>query len=172
MGRPGTSRFLNCLPDLIERLKPPVGGGFIAHLPPDSLLEVQVGLIGRQVVEMKTPMFFHKLVHRISFMPAGPVDLQPQPITPQASKHLSQEQEKSLPIAAGGSDHPLASQQGGDPPGGVQPDAVLTAGGNAQSLSWLRPTPSQAGMQRESSFILEHHRLLGPQLAQFFFNAR
>src|SRR6266851_10296590 len=52
LGRPGSSGSLHGIPDLIQGFEPGVGRSLVSNTSPNSLLHIQSGLIGGQIVQL------------------------------------------------------------------------------------------------------------------------
>lgn len=161
------SRSDSC-PNDIQASKPAVGGRFIPNAPPDSLLAVKTGLIGRQIIQMKPPMSLQELQNGISPMPAGSVHIQKYPVTSELFIERLQDLEKALPVAFGGSDKTVSAQKRRHPSGDIQPLGMLACGGDFQANAFLSPTSAKAGMERKAGFVLKNNGFSRPQILEFF----
>ncbi len=157
------------MPHVVERLKVVVGRGVIAGLTPDALLNVEARLIGWEILEVQIAVRREKGVHLIAAMPHGAVDVQPDSVAAERAPKVAQGHEKALVVAMRLANQPPPPQQRSDPPEDVQALPMGTARGHPQSLSALRPAPSQAGVQREARFVFEDNGLASGQCGEPFF---
>jgi len=82
---PAARMGMHPAPDRVDFFKVAVGRRFVPGTPPHPLLHVQAGLIRRQIVQMQPLMRFDEYVHGVSFMPVGPVHIEPDPVSLQGS---------------------------------------------------------------------------------------
>jgi hypothetical protein len=72
---------LNFQPDLLRTLKPLVRRSLIANLTPDAFLEIQSRLVRGQILQVQSRMSLDEEVHRVTFMPPGPIHVEPDRVT-------------------------------------------------------------------------------------------
>lgn len=145
-----------------------IGGGLIAELTPEPLLDVESGLVPRQVFQVQSYMGFDKGVHLFPPMPLGSVDIEPNGIPLQSPIEMSETLQESFSVSLRQSHHPPSTQQRRHPPENVEPLAVLAGRGNAKPLSFLRPAYPQTRMQGEAGFVLKNNGLIRSQTPEFF----
>src|SRR3989338_5942548 len=146
---------LDCLPSSLEILKPAVGGRFVAHTPPDALLGIQRRLIGRQVIQRKSAVGAQELSDDFALMPAGAIDVQPNPITLEPSVQVPEYHQETLAVPLGSSHQTIPPQKRSHPPREVEPLVMLAGRGNPQTLPLWGPPSSQARMQGKARLILK-----------------
>jgi len=159
---------LNGVPKEIEAFKPIIRCGLIANLTPDPFLSVQPGLISRQISQTKSHMISYKQINFRTFMPSGPVYIEPDGIPSQTAIKMFQTRDKSLSIAPRPAHHPLATQQRSHPSKKIQSFAVLARGRNAQPPPSLCPPPAQSRVKRKARLVFKDDRFLRGQRPEFF----
>lgn len=159
---------MNPDPNVIQSLRPSIGCCLIPHLAPDTLLYIQARLIRGQILHMQPSMGANKQIDLLPLMPSGSVHVEIDRVTPKALVKMPQTFNESFPAALGAPDHPSPAQQRGHPSKQIKPLAMLTGGGNTQSLSDLCPTKPKAGMQSKASFVFKDYGLLRPKRSEFF----
>jgi hypothetical protein len=113
-------------------------------------------------------MFAEKLLHRVSLMPTRPIDIKPDGIALQPSIEVPKHLEESLPITFACLNHAVPTQQWGHPSRNVEPQPMLTRGGNAQALPPFNPTPTQSRVQAKARLVLEDYGFPLSQRLKFF----
>ena len=117
---------------------------------------------------MQPPMGPNKPIDFLPLMPSGSIYVEIDRVTPKALVKMPQTFNESFPVALRAPNHPSSPQQRSHPSKQIKPLAMLTGGGNTQSLSDLCPTKPKAGMQGKASFIFKDYGLLSPQRPEFF----
>jgi hypothetical protein len=110
----------------------------------------------------------NKLIDFFSLVPSGSIHIEINRVAPKTLVKMSQAINESFPVALRRPDHPSAPQQRSHPSKQIEPLAVLTGGGDAQPLSYLRPAKPETGMQSKTGFIFKDDSLSRPKRSQFF----
>ena len=113
-------------------------------------------------------MFLKKLINRLTLMPTGPIDVQPNSVFFQPPVHVAQNVEKSLAITTVCLDHPITTEQRIHPPRDVQANTMLARCWDLQPFPFLRPSTTQSRMHCKTRFILKHDGFSGLKGLQFF----
>ena len=141
---------------------------FVTNPPPYPLLHIQPGLIARQIRHRQSPVMLEKNIDLFAFMPSGAVHQEPDLVTSQASIKLLQAKKKAFAIPLGMTNQPRFSQKRGHPTKNIQPCLMLACGRNPKSPAAFGPTHAQTGMEGKARLIFKYHRLLRPQIFEFF----
>jgi len=160
--------FQHSIPNLIEAFKPAIGSGLVPHLPPDSLLHIQPGLIAGQVCQVQARVCPKEHLHLFSSMPSGSVYIQPDRISTQSPIQQFQTIQKAISITTWCPHKFSASKQRSHPSKDIQPCAMLARGGDSKPLTPLSPPEPQARMQAKARLILKNYRFSGSQALEFF----
>jgi hypothetical protein len=162
------SRRLNRFPYRIQTLKPPLRRGFIANTTPNSFLEIQPGLVARQVLHMQPTMGLTKHFHRFTPMPSGPIHIQPDRIPFEPPIELAQAAHEPFSVPLRPPHKPGTTKKRRYPSENVQPLAMLARRRYFEPFSLSCPPHPDTGMEGETRFILKHDRFSGAQGLQFF----
>jgi hypothetical protein len=160
--------LLNNIPDHIQIFKPTIGSRLITDLSPDTFLEVQAGLIRRQVVQMQSYMGLYKKIDLLTFVPSRPIHIKPDRVPLKPPIKMLQTVNESLSIALGRSHQPLPTEQRGNPSEDIQPLMMLAGRRNPESLSCLGPSYPKTRMESKPGFVLKNNGFLRPQRLKFF----
>jgi hypothetical protein len=109
-----------------------------------------------------------KLLHRFSLMPFGPIDIQPDRISPQTPVEVLQNSQKTLAVCSYRGDHAAPSQQRSHSAGKVQTGTMATGRGNPQPFPSLGPASTQPWVQGETALVLKNYCFTPTQALQFF----
>lgn len=117
---------------------------------------------------MNPSMVLQKKPDLFSFMPFSPIHIEVDSKSTELFQHMLQHLQESLMIAVRGAYQAFPSQQWRHPTGHIEPLLVLAGSRNFESLTFLSPASSQAGMQAKASLILKHNGFILLQAAEFF----
>mgnify|MGYP001572442175 CR=1 FL=1 len=163
MGRP-----MHRVPDGVEIVEPPVGGGFVANATPDTFLGIQRGLVARQIVQSQSRVRMEELPDRVSLMPRGAIHVEPNPVAPESAIERLEDRQEPLPIPSRGAHQAIPPQQRRHPTGEIEPLVMLAGRGNPKALAPEGPPPPQPRMTSKTRLILEDDGFVGSQGVQFF----
>ena len=146
-----------------------VGGHTVASLPPDALLHIEAGLIGREILQADIAMGREESVYRIAPMPHRAINVQPDYVAAQRAAKVTQGGEKALVVAMRMAQQATTPQQRRDPPEDIQAVPMGAAGGDSEACAVFRPAAAYAGMEREARFVFEDNGLARGQCGEPFF---
>jgi hypothetical protein len=159
---------LNSFPDQIQRLKPAIGCGFVAYLPPDPLLGVEARLVGREIDETNSLVSSQEDSDLFAFMPPRAINIQPNLIPLKPTIELPETIQKSIPVALRAGQHSHPTQQRGNPPEDVQSFPMLTGCEHLQSAANFTPPSAKTRMKGKARFIFKNNSLFSCQQLEFF----
>ena len=155
-------------PSFLQSRKPTVRRRFITDSLPNPFLNIQPGLIARQVLDRQPPVGLKEDLDFFASVPASAIDIEPDRVSPQSLVKVPQTEEEALSIPLGMANQPRFPQQRRDPAKDVQPRLMLTCRWNPKPLTALGPADTQTRMEAEACLILKHHGLLRSQIFEFF----
>jgi len=165
---PRMNRFIDGVPGFIQGRKPMIRRRFVTNAPPYPLLDIQPRLIARQKRQRQSSVMLKKNIDVFAFMPAGAVHQEPDLVVSQASVKPLQAQKKAFSIPLGMTNQPRFSQKRGHPTKNIQPCLMPACRRNSKSPAAFGPAHAQTRMESKACLIFIHHRLLRPQIFEFF----
>jgi len=162
------NRFMDGDPGPLQGCKPMIRCRFVTNPPPYPFLNIQPRLISWQIRHRKSPMVPEKNIDVFAFMPSRAVHEKPDLVASQASIKLLQAQKKTSSIPLRMSNQSRFSQEGGHPAEDIQSGLMLACRRNPKSPAALGPTHTQTRVKGKARLIFIHHRLLRPQIFEFF----
>lgn len=160
--------LLNRAPNGLDVLEPTVGGSLVANAPPDMFLWVQAWLITGQIDEVNSRMSLKKQFNLFAFVPAGPIDIHPDGVAPEATAQRLEAREEAISIAPRRARQSCSSQQRSNPAEEIQSFMMVAGRRHFQPPSTFGPPHAQPRMKGEPCLVLKHNRFTRPQIPEFF----
>jgi hypothetical protein len=159
---------LNSIPYHIQRFKPTIRRGLISSLSPDTLLNIQSGLVGGKVLQTQSCVGLDEKVHLFPPMPLRPVYVEPNRISLKSAVNLPQAIQKAFSVPLGPPQQALAPQQRSNPSKDIQSLTMLTRCHDPETSSNLGPLRTKARVQGKACLIFKNNRFFRSQGLKFF----
>ncbi len=113
-------------------------------------------------------MFLEKQFYRFAFVPACPINIQPDGIALKPFTNMPQTFKKFFSVAFRCPQQTTFTDQRGNPAENIQSLTMVTGCGNAQPFTYFSPTHAQTRMGSKTRLIFKYYRFTGFQSQKFF----
>jgi len=145
-----------------------IRGALVADLAPDSLLGVQAGLVGREIVQPEIAMASEKSPHQGTFVPARAVDEEMNDLPPETCPETLEEPKEALGVPPRDSNHAVKTPKRCHPAKHIESFLVLTGSGDSNALPDPTPHSPKPGVLRESRLVFKDQDVPWAELTEFF----
>jgi len=132
-----------------------IGGFFIPHGSPKSLLIIQLRMVGRKIMKMQLAVLPLKILYPLPSVPAGSIDPKIDDFPFETYGDALKNPQKAVRIATRPFHHPMQPLSRSYPSKEIQPLLMLAAGIDIRLGPFLYPDPTQFRMKTKPAFILK-----------------